>query len=231
MQTAARRLLFPYVRAAGVTVVAFIAGALVPAGCGRISPTEPIPQIDQACCAEGDTKLQTFKGCIVGRKNCPKSHKWWMRGQVECTAVDEEACAGGRCCNYAQQYDKDLNEPLEDWAPPGFPAEDKPEPADDGSEPDPPPEPEPEPTPVAAPEPAGASVIVTLAGDGAASIEGDALTTEALQTRLCEVAKALPDVAVTVMAESDTPQSAVIGILDVAKQCGIKRVSMEQTTD
>ena len=31
--------------------------------------------------------------------------------------TDPENCTGGRCCTYAPQYDGDLNEPIENWAP------------------------------------------------------------------------------------------------------------------
>jgi len=204
--------------------------------CGRVPPEQPIDFIDQACCSEADTKLSEFKGCLVGKKNCPKSHKWWMRGQVSCGPVDDAACAGGRCCTYLDQYDPEIGVPDEDWAPPGFP---KKESADgdsdgdsDGGSDDTSTEPAPEsvaPKPDAPAPPL--TITVVLAGDGSASIEGDALDAAALKVRLCEVAKALPGVGVTVQAESDTAQAAVLEMLDVAKACGITSVQINQSTD
>ena len=219
--------MFPTLWSVGVIPVAAAIG--LGAACGRISPTEPVELIDQAWCAEANPELTQFRSCVLGRRNCPKTHKWWMRGQVTCGPVDDDKCGGGRCCNYRPQYDPSVGEPDEDWAPPGFakpaqPPKTTETPVEPATDPPAPSNAEPgTPPPI--------TVVVALAGDGTASIVGDTLTPEAVRTRLCEIAKALPDVAVSVHAQADTPQAVVLSVVDIATACGINAVAVEQTTD
>jgi len=91
-------------------------------GCRQIQPEAAVEGIPQACCTSADPKLQDFKGCRIPQRSCKsrKGEKFWMRGSVSCGPVDEAQCAGGRCCSYRAQYDANLSEPVENWAPPGF---------------------------------------------------------------------------------------------------------------
>jgi len=243
MPTSVRRRLFrdPALVAA-VFAVGVFAGAAN--GCKRVKyeDTEKVDLIDQACCQEADAELQSFKGCILKSGECPKSHKWWMRGQVTCTAVDEAGCSGGRCCNYIQQYDPKVGEGDPDWKPPGFEeppetdwsSKDEGDGGDEAGRADEPGDgkaPAPRKEPEEPQEPSAPTVVITLDGTGAASINGETLEGDALNNRLCETAKALPDVALSVQAEADTPHAAVMPVLDAAKSCGISRVQLEQTTD
>lgn len=190
--------------------------------CGKPPPTQPIELADQACCLEANDDLTAFKGCVLTRRECTKKRKWWMRGQVTCTAVDQARCAGERCCHYVGQYDASIGEPIPDWAPPGF-AKPQAEQA--------PPAPAPAPAPQAAAQPEPTTVVVDVASDGEATIGTDPLTPEALKIRLCEVKKALPDTAVTVRAPADAPYAVIVPTLETIKACGIDRVKIEQTTD
>lgn len=98
-------------------------GLLVLPGCRVVKPEVSVEGVPQACCGSADSKLQTFKGCrILPRGSCKSRHgeKFWMRGDIACGPVDEAQCEGGRCCKYRPQYDADLSEPVENWAPPGF---------------------------------------------------------------------------------------------------------------
>ncbi|MBL4687784.1 MAG: hypothetical protein JKY37_24555, partial [Nannocystaceae bacterium] len=200
-------------------------------GCRGVAPADPIERTDQACCAEADANLTHFKGCVVGKRNCSKKRKWWMRGDVTCGPIDTAQCADGRCCHYRQQYDPSIGETDPNWTPPGFP---KPEPATDTEPapvPDSTPEPEPEPKPVPTPDTAGPTVTVVLSVDGVPSIQGETLELQALRTRLCEVAKALPGVSLVIESGADTLFAKLLVVLDIAKDCGITRTAMEQTTD
>jgi hypothetical protein len=121
--------------------------ALLPAvGCSVVKSDQPVEQTPQACCTEADPQLQHFQGCRVARRSCHKDERWWIRGYVTCTAVDEANCAGGRCCEYRPQYDPAAGQP---------PAE-TPAAAAEPDEPAPAPEPAPaaEPTPAADAPPA-----------------------------------------------------------------------------
>jgi hypothetical protein len=135
-------------------------------GCRAIKPEASVEGLPEACCTSADPKLQSFKGCRIPQRSCKsrKGEKFWMRGDVACGPVDAASCEGGRCCHYRPQYDKDLNPPIENWAPPGFdkptnnvtdpdakPQHDLPAPEAGGkakpAEPAEPAEPEPEPEP------------------------------------------------------------------------------------
>ncbi|MEM9461655.1 MAG: hypothetical protein AAGF11_46260 [Myxococcota bacterium] len=76
-------------------------------GCRPYDPQEPIEQTAQACCTRADPKLRHFEGCRVTRGQCRmrKGETFWMRGRVTCGPVDEQRCAGGRCCSYRPVYD------------------------------------------------------------------------------------------------------------------------------
>jgi len=141
---------------------------LLLAACTGIKPDASVEGYPQACCTIADPKLENFKGCRITPGNCQrrKAEKWWMRGDVACGPVDEAACEGGRCCHYRKQYDPSINQPIENWAPPGFdhptnnvtdpnatPQHELPE---AGAKPKPAPEPEPE-APTEAPESAPSS--------------------------------------------------------------------------
>ena len=236
MATSVRRRLF---RDPALVAAVFAVGVLSGAanGCKRVKyeDTEKVDLIQQACCLEADAELQHFKGCILRKGECPKSHKWWMRGQVTCSAVDEAGCSGGRCCNYIQQYDPEVGEGDPDWKPPGFDEAPETEWSGKGEppkeEPEEPQEPEAPKEPEPPKEPAVPTIVVTLDGTGAASMNDETLEGDALKNRLCETAKALPNVALTVQAEADTPQAAVIPVLEAAKACKIKSVQLDQTTD
>ncbi len=92
-------------------------------GCRVVSADVSVEGVPQACCASADPKLQSFKGCrLLQRGQCKSGadEKFWMRGDIACGPVDEAQCEGGRCCNYRPQYDPNLSEPIENWAPPGF---------------------------------------------------------------------------------------------------------------
>lgn len=95
--------------------------ALGSVGCRPVPPEASVEGVPQACCTEGDTELQNFAGCRIPTRKCRsrRGEKWWMRGSVHCGPVDEANCAGGRCCSYQPQYNPDLSEPIENWAPPG----------------------------------------------------------------------------------------------------------------
>ncbi len=90
-------------------------------GCHPVKPEVSIEGAPQACCLSADPTLQNFKGCRIPRRRCKsrQGEKFWMRGAVSCGPVDEQQCEGGRCCAYQQQYDPNLTEPIENWAPPG----------------------------------------------------------------------------------------------------------------
>ncbi len=82
-------------------------GALVLAffcACGSKHPTnEPVDDINDACCKVANDDMTKFAGCRpTGR--CAKDEPIWMRGYIKCTAVEEERCAGGRCCEYRPMY-------------------------------------------------------------------------------------------------------------------------------
>jgi hypothetical protein len=120
-------------------------------GCPRVKPDVSVEGVPQACCASADSKLQSFKGCRIPSRGCKarKGEKFWMRGDIACTPVDAGECEGGRCCKYRPQYDPNLSEPVENWAPPGF---DKP--TNNVTDPEGPPQhdlPEPEKTPAEGP--------------------------------------------------------------------------------
>jgi len=99
----------------------FALGVLL-AGCRGIKPEASVEGYPQACCTSADAKLENFKGCRLTGGNCKarKDERWWMRGDVACGPVDEGNCAGGRCCHYRKRYDPSINQPIENWAPPGF---------------------------------------------------------------------------------------------------------------
>jgi hypothetical protein len=97
--------------------------ALALPGCSVIKDDASVDGAPQACCSAADSKLKEFEGCrILHRGSCKarKGEKFWMRGHVMCGPVNEAECAGGRCCTYKPQYDPGINEPVENWAPPGF---------------------------------------------------------------------------------------------------------------
>lgn len=91
-------------------------------GCQRLKPDVSVEGVPQACCASADNKLQSFKGCRIPSRGCKarQGEKFWMRGDIACGPEDPGACEGGRCCKYRPQYDPNLSEPIENWAPPGF---------------------------------------------------------------------------------------------------------------
>lgn len=97
-------------------------GLLLLPACRTIKPDASVEGFPQACCTTADPKLQSFEGCRLTGGNCKirKGEKWWMRGDVACGPVDEASCEGGRCCHYRQRYDPSINQPIENWAPPGF---------------------------------------------------------------------------------------------------------------
>jgi len=99
-------------------------GLLLLPGCRTIKPDASVEGYPQACCTTADPKLQSFEGCRLTGGNCKirKGEKWWMRGDIACGPVDEASCEGGRCCHYRQRYDPSINQPIENWAPPGFDA-------------------------------------------------------------------------------------------------------------
>lgn len=92
------------------------------AGCRAIEPDVAVNGAPQACCKTADEKLQHFTGCRVTGGNCQlrRGEAYWMRGSVACGPVDEAQCEGGRCCTYEPRYDPSINDPIENWAPPGF---------------------------------------------------------------------------------------------------------------
>lgn len=97
--------------------------ALALPACTAIKDDVSVDGAPQACCTTADSKLKEFEGCrILQRGSCKarKGEKFWMRGHVVCGPVNEEECDGGRCCTYKPQYDPGINEPVENWAPPGF---------------------------------------------------------------------------------------------------------------
>ncbi len=106
-------------------LVAFALSALPTGGCTKIKKDEPVEHAAQACCTEADEQLQHFKGCAVTRGNCRREERWWMRGYVVCTAVDEANCAGGRCCEYRPQHDAAAQPAAQDAAGVGEEAETK----------------------------------------------------------------------------------------------------------
>lgn len=68
--------------------------------CGpRFGPEEPVDSVNDACCKVANADMTKFAGCRpTGR--CAKDEPIWMRGYIRCTPVEEERCAGGRCCEY-----------------------------------------------------------------------------------------------------------------------------------
>jgi len=68
--------------------------------CGpRFAPEEPVDSVNDACCKVANADMTKFAGCRpTGR--CAKDEPIWMRGYIRCTPVEEERCAGGRCCDY-----------------------------------------------------------------------------------------------------------------------------------
>jgi hypothetical protein len=97
--------------------------ALALPGCSVIKDDASVDGAPQACCRAADSQLKEFEGCrILHRGSCKarRGEKFWMRGHVMCGPVNEAECAGGRCCTYKPQYDPGINEPVENWAPPGF---------------------------------------------------------------------------------------------------------------
>jgi len=68
--------------------------------CGpRFAPEEPVDSVNDACCKVANADMTKFAGCRpTGR--CAKDEPIWMRGYIRCTPVEEERCAGGRCCEY-----------------------------------------------------------------------------------------------------------------------------------
>lgn len=69
-------------------------------GCGpRFAPSEPVDMVNDACCRVANDSMTKFAGCRpTGR--CAKEEAIWMRGYISCSPVEEERCAGGRCCEY-----------------------------------------------------------------------------------------------------------------------------------
>jgi hypothetical protein len=118
-----KRYIEVWVAAATAAAVGLLLGA-----CARIKPEDPIDRAPQACCTSSDFQLKNFKGCRVSGGECraSKNERFWMRGYVVCGPVDKVNCEGGRCCSYEAQYDPNLSEPVEDWKPPGSPAEEPP---------------------------------------------------------------------------------------------------------
>ena len=80
-----------------------LALAFVCACGGNYSANEPADDINDACCKVANDDMTKFAGCRpTGR--CAKDEPIWMRGYIKCTAVEEERCAGGRCCEYRPMY-------------------------------------------------------------------------------------------------------------------------------
>jgi len=69
-------------------------------GCGpRFEANEPVDMVNDACCRVANDDMSKFAGCRpTGR--CAKDEAIWMRGYISCSPVEEERCAGGRCCEY-----------------------------------------------------------------------------------------------------------------------------------
>lgn len=149
-------------------------------------PTDPVKMAPEGCCKLGNQKMTKFAGCRLTHR-CKDDEPIWIRGAVNCTAVDEAKCFGGRCCEFqplygtpdsALQWDDDSDKPT--GGKPGSdpaPGEAKPEAAPE-AKPEAKPDTEPEATPEAKPDAASPT-----SGDTPKSSDAPATTPKSAPTK------------------------------------------------
>jgi hypothetical protein len=69
----------------------------------KYAPEEPVKMATDGCCKFANEKMTKFAGCRLTHR-CTDEEPIWIRGAVNCTAVDEDKCFGGRCCEFQPLY-------------------------------------------------------------------------------------------------------------------------------
>lgn len=127
-----------------IGLVAFGLSVLGSTSCKpKYAPEDPVKMAPEGCCKLGNEKMTKFAGCRLTHR-CKDDEPIWIRGAVNCTAVDEAKCFGGRCCEFqplygtpdsALKWDDDSDKPASDT--PGIDAPSTEPPATDATKPAP----------------------------------------------------------------------------------------------